>query len=285
MAKEIYNGRFFRITHTIEREEPHLTIPYDYYDDTFAITALICGSGCCYVEGNCYTLCAGDIILLGLDEIRNFRFDQEGYHERISIYFSSTILSPLWEYELPLLAIFRSHPSGIGNKYSPADYESEKVQKLFSELCNMIKTTKDSLSEAKIHLLLLQLLFALYDAHERFKLPEAIYKSDSVILDICRYIHENLAENLSYQHLQDKFSVSRYQLTEIFRRNTGMTLTEYIILKRLIKVSGFVRDGAGIEEAAFRAGFHNYSHFYKEFVKYNHVSPRQYFINEKKDKN
>lgn len=100
-------------------------------------------------------------------------------------------------------------------------------------------------------------------------------------MDICRYIHENLTENFSYQYLQDKFSVSRYQLTEIFQRNTGMTLTEYIIVKRLIKAGSFVRNGSGIEEAAFRAGFRNYSHFYKEFVKYNHTSPRKYFSGKK----
>ncbi len=283
MARYIYNSRFFRITHTIEEEGPHPTIPYDYYDDAFTITALLQGNGCCYVEGNCYHMSDGDLMLLGLDEIRNFRFDQEGYHERVSVYFSSAILSPLWEYELPLLTIFRAHPPGVGNKYTPKDYDGEKVEKILSELCDLIESTKDSLSDARIHLLLLQLLFELYDAHEKFTLPAVEYKNDSLILDICRYIHENLTENLSYKHLQKKFPVSRYQLTEIFQRNTGMTLTEYIIVKRLIKVNSLVRGGARIEEAAFNVGFRNYSHFYKEFLKYNHISPRKYF--EKKKQN
>ena len=59
--------------------------------------------------------------------------------------------------------------------------------------------------------------------------------------------------------------------------NTGMTLTEYILQKRLIKVAELVRNGAGIERAAGDAGFHNYSHFYKEFVKHKGTSPRKYF--------
>ena len=82
---------------------------------------------------------------------------------------------------------------------------------------------------------------------------------------------------LTYEHLQDKFLVSRYQLTEIFRRSTGMTLTEYILQKRLMKVISLVRDGTGIERAAFQAGFRNYSHFYKEFVKHKNISPQKYF--------
>ncbi len=284
MAKDIYNGRLFLITHTIEEEGPHPTIPYDYYDDFFTITALLHGKGRCYVEGNCYPLSDGDLVLLGLNELRNFRFDQEGYHERVSIYFSAALLSPLWDFELSLLSMFRTHPSGIGNKYSPEDYESEKVQQIFSELFRLTEGTKDSLSDARIHLLLLQLLFVLYDAYEKKSLPLAECKNDSVIMDVCRYIHESLEENLTYRHLQEKFPVSRYQLTEIFQQNTGMTLTEYIIVKRLIRVSSLVRNGAGIEEAAFRAGFRNYSHFYKEFLKYNHISPRKYFANKKKNK-
>jgi len=282
MAKTIYNGKLYRITHTIEVEGPHPSIPYDYYDDTFTITALLRGKGGCYVEGNYYPLSDGDIVLLGLNELRNFRFDQEGYHERVSIYFTSALLTPLWEFELPLLSIFRAHPPGCGNKYAAEDYEIEKVQQIFSELIQMTETGKDSLMDARIHLLLLQLLFLLYDAHEKksWTLPES--KNDSMIMTICRYIHENLTENLTYRHLQEKFPVSRYQLTEIFQQNTGMTLTEYIIAKRLIKVCCLVRDGAGIEEAAFHVGFRNYSHFYKEFLKYYHISPRKYFANKHK---
>lgn len=285
MSKDIYNGRFFQITHTVEEEGPHSTIAHDYYDDSFTITALLHGSGYCYVEGNCYSLSDGDVVLLGLDEIRNFRFEQTGYHERVSVYFSSAVLSPLWEYEFPLLQMFLAHPPGVGNKYTPGDYETEKMQQILEELCSLMKRSQvpDSMLEARIHLLLLRLLFVLYDAHEKLELPAANYSNDSVVLEICRYIHENLQENLTYRHLQDKFPVSRYQLTEIFRQNTGMTLTEYIIVKRLIRVNGLVREGKGIEEAAFDAGFRNYSHFYKEFLKYHHISPRKYFGNKKKN--
>lgn len=282
MSKTIFQGKFFKITHTIEAEGPHPTLQDDYYDDTFSITALLQGSGDCYVEGNHYPMADGDMMLLGLDEIRCFRFAQTGYHERISLYFTSALLSPLWEHELPLIQMFRSHAPGMGNRYTPSDYDSEKVQQIFTEICRLIQETPDpassKLTEARIHLLLLQLLFVLYDAFQKMELPAGHSGKDTIIRDICRYIHENLTESLTYQHLQKRFPVSRYQMTEIFQQNTGMTLTEYIILKRLIKVSALVRDGAGIEAAAFQAGFRTYSHFYKEFMKYNHISPRKYYF-------
>ena len=302
MARTVFEGKFFKITHTIEEEGPHPTVLQDYYDDTFTICVLLEGGGACYVEGNCYPLVPGDMMLMGLDEIRSFRFTQEGYHERISMYLSSALLSPFWEYELPLMQPFCGHAPGVGNKYSPKDYDSERAVQILKDICRVMADSaaadiKDAASirnstdmhavnanrsgadlhEAKLHLLLLELLFVLYEAYEKLQLPDPNHDSDSCIRDICKYIQENLSEKLTYEHLQDRFLVSRYQLTEIFRRNTGMTLTEYILQKRLMKVISLVRSGTGIEKAAFQAGFRNYSHFYKEFVKHKNISPQKYF--------
>ena len=82
-----------------------------------------------------------------------------------------------------------------------------------------------------------------------------------------------------FGYLQNRFFVSRYQLTEVFRRSTGMTLTGYIIYKRLMFVKSLVRSGEGIENAAYKAGFNTYSHFYKEFKKRYATSPKKYFRN------
>ena len=314
MARTVFEGKFFKITHTIEEEGPHPSALQDYYDDTFTICALLEGGGICYVEGNGYPLMPGDMMLMGLDEIRSFRFAQEGYHERLSLYFTSALLSPFWDYELPLMQLFCGHAPGVGNKYSPTNYDYPKAVQILRDICQVMDDssaahTVDTLNitnhadnrananpqsnagiqaeahspssadirEAKLHLLLLQLLFVLYEAYEKLQLPDPNHDSDSSIRDICKYIQDNLSEKLTYEHLQDKFLVSRYQLTEIFRRNTGMTLTEYILQKRLMKVISLVRDGIGIERAAFQAGFRNYSHFYKEFVKHKNISPQKYF--------
>jgi len=242
MARTVFEGKFFKITHTIEKEGPHHTVPEAYYDDTFTVCALLKGSGVCSVEGNRYSLKPGDMMLMGLDEIRSFGFEQEGYHERISLYFSSALLSPLWEYELPLVHPFCGHAPGVGNRYSPRDYDYEKASQILKDICCVMtdSTYNDNVDantavredtgirEAKLHLLFLQLLFVLYEAYERRQLPDSNHNSDSVIRDICKYIRENLSEKLTYEHLQDRFLVSRYQLTEIFRmqcKKNSYTLT------------------------------------------------------------
>ena len=281
MSKTEYNSTYFKLTHTIEQTPPHPTIPYDYYDDTYAVTILISGEGTCSVEGNVYEIRDGDLMILSPDEIRSFKFSNHGYHERLSVYFSDSVLLPLFEYDLPLMNIFRNRSLGVGNKYSFGEYETERVSSILDQLKELAQKENDPNTTAKLHTLIFQLMFWIYDSRELKRSHEISTLNASVIFDICCYIKNNLDRDLSYKALQDLFLVSRYQLTTVFARDMGMSLTEYIIRKRLNRVIFLVREGAQIEESAYNAGFHTYSHFYKEFVKYYKKSPRAFFENIK----
>lgn len=277
MPKTEYNTMYFKLTHTIEETPPHPTIPYNYYDDTYGITILIRGEGTCSVEGNVYEIKDGDLMILSPDEIRSFKFSNHGYHERLSVYFSESVLLPFFEYDLPLMNIFRNRSLGLGNKYSFDGYETEQVRSIFDQLKKFIHKENDPINTARLHALIFQLLFWIYDSRHLGKSHEISSASNSVIFDVCCYIKNNLDKDLSYSTLQKLFWVSRYQLTEVFIRNMGMSLTEYIIRKRLNRAIFLIREGAGIEESAYNAGFRTYSHFYKEFVKYYKKSPRAFF--------
>lgn len=279
MPRTEYNATYFRLTHTIEETPPHTTIPYNYYDDTYAISILIRGEGTCSVEGNVYEIKDGDLVILSPDEIRSFKFIDHGYHERLSLYFSDSVLLPLFEYDLSLMNIFQNRSLGLGNKYSFEGYETERVRSIIDQLKKSIHKENDLINTARLHTLIFQLLFWIYDSRNLGKSHEISSASHSVIFDICSYIKNNLDKDLSYNTLQKLFWVSRYQLTEVFSRNMGMSLTEYIVRKRLHRTVFLVREGAGIEESAHNAGFHTYSHFYKEFVKHYKKSPRAFFDN------
>ena len=282
MPRVEYNTTYFRLTHTIEAEPPHPTIPHDYYDDTYTLTIVIKGKGTCSVEGNVYQLCDGDMMLLSPDEIRSFKFENEGYHERLSIYFSESILLPLLEYDPPLTKAFHRRSFGLGNKCSVDLYRSEYVISIIKDIKEFAAQENDPINTARLHILLLQFLFWIYDSRKLYKTYNDSAIGDSIAFEICNYIKNNLDKDLSYEHLQNAMLVSRYQLTNVFAHNIGMTLTEYIIRKRLSKVISLVVGGDGIENAAYRAGFHTYSNFYKKFVKYYKVSPHNFFKNKSK---
>lgn len=279
MSRIEIKGRYFLLSYTVEPEGPHLTMLEDHYEDCAAITALIRGSGTCFVEGKTYILSDGDLIAVGSSELRSFHFDHEGYHERFTIYFTATLLTPLLEYELDLLKLFTAHPPGVGNKYSLPEL-SDDAAAILSQLCRVAAQCgeKPSLKDdAHLHLLVLELLFALHECYEKRELPEITVDNNSAVWAICRYIHDHLSENLNYESIQNELHVGRYCLSVLFRQSTGMTLTEFILQKRLLKVSELVHSGYSISKASEAAGFRNYSHFYKIFVKRKHISPQKYY--------
>ncbi len=276
MSRQEYKDQNFWITHTIEEDGPHPTIPHDHYDDSFCISIILEGGGTCYVEGIAYPLSAGTIMVISPDEIRYFQLSQSGRHERITLYFSRTIVTSLWGYEMPLLEGFISKPSLIGNWFTQEHYDVQNVQTIINQLHHTIKSEM-TMKSPRLHLLILQLLFALYDSSKEAAILPPIQKQDLAVQEICAYIKTHINEELSHEFFQKHFFVSHHLLTKRFPQQTGMTLSKYITTKRLMQAASLIREGQRCEHAAFHAGFNSYCHFYKEFVKHFGMSPTKYF--------
>lgn len=275
MAQAVFQGAAFKVTHTLEQAGPHLTRSA-YYDESLAMTTLLQGSGTYFVEGSVYPMAPGDLVLMRADELRCCRLAQDGVHERLSIYLQPSFPDSFGE--LPLLQLFRNRTPGTGNRIRLKEDDSTGWYTLLEirDWMAAFQSSGDSIAQAELQLLILRLLIRLCRVRESAA-DDAPRSGDPDVENVCRYIREHLTETLSYQHIQEHCHVSRYQLGEVFRRSTGMTLTEYIIQKRLLRVAELVRGGAGIETAAAEAGFQTYSHFYKAFVRQKGMSPRQYF--------
>ena len=279
MSRDVFRGDCYQVAHTVEEDGPHITQNEHYCVDYSVLTVLFRGKGNCFVEGNRYALTPGDAVVLRSNELRHFQFEQGGEHERLSIYLLPSIAAPIWDTGLALFRIFRDRPLGVGNKLQLKPEDGKGLWPILEEIrVQMAEHYSDRSKEweTELRLMLLRLLVRLC-AGEKTAEGGGKSEDDPAVRSVCQYVHRNLSEKLTYRCIEEDCRVSRYQLGEVFRRGTGMTLTEYIIQKRLIRVSELVLGGAKIEQAALAAGFRNYSHFYKMFTKYRGTSPKQYF--------
>ncbi len=118
----------------------------------------------------------------------------------------------------------------------------------------------------------IELLYAL----NQLKPDKAVSTPQSeTVRRITAYINRNLAGDLSLDVLADRFFVSRYYLCRIFKKYTGMTLWQYITRKRILAAKALHQSGHSFSEAASRAGFADYSAFYKACVKETGLPPRK----------
>lgn len=100
--------------------------------------------------------------------------------------------------------------------------------------------------------------------------------SDALYLSVCRYIAENLEENLSLEKLSEAFFVSKFYISHSFKENMGITVHQYIIKKRLDACKKAMITTNSISEVYSTYGFRDYSAFYRAFRKEYGISPKQY---------
>ena len=97
-----------------------------------------------------------------------------------------------------------------------------------------------------------------------------------MIKDVIDYIGSNFTENITSVQIADHFFISKYRLEHLFKECVGVSLWEYVILRRLVYCNDLIQNGTSAQEASFAAGFRNYSNFYRLYKKHMGFSPSEY---------
>ncbi len=94
--------------------------------------------------------------------------------------------------------------------------------------------------------------------------------------DMIRYINSHVTEPLTLDDLASSFHVSKYYLLREFKKYTGISVHQYLIIRRIFVSQEMIRRGTKPKEACFQCGFTDYSSFYRAFKAKVGMSPEQY---------
>ncbi len=84
---------------------------------------------------------------------------------------------------------------------------------------------------------------------------------------VLKYIEVHLEEALTTAQISRIAGYSEYHFIRTFKENMNVTVTEYIIKRRLIKASEDILSGDKIIDVALKYGWQSHSGFTKAFVK------------------
>ena len=101
-------------------------------------------------------------------------------------------------------------------------------------------------------------------------------KYDKQIEKILKYINSNLCTDLSIEFLSQEFYISKYYLMHKFKKETGYTLHNYVMQKRLLMAKDLITNGEPITKAYIQCGFNDYSCFLRSFKNIFHKSPSDF---------
>lgn len=101
--------------------------------------------------------------------------------------------------------------------------------------------------------------------------------SNSRIAPVIKYINENIQENISLSLGATLYNMSQSQFGRTFKKETGKTFKEYILLKKIERAKFYIKTtDKTFSEISDLLGFEDSSYFTKLFKKYEVITPKEY---------
>lgn len=95
--------------------------------------------------------------------------------------------------------------------------------------------------------------------------------------NILKYINDNYCDDISLQSISRIFTVNPSYVSQLFKKQTGVTFTEYLTELRVNYASGLLKNSClAVNEIAEKAGFNDYYYFTKVFKKATGRTPTRY---------
>ena len=93
---------------------------------------------------------------------------------------------------------------------------------------------------------------------------------------VIQYINTHLTEKISLDILAEELFMSKYHLLHAFKETTGMSIHQYVMMKRIVYAQLLMQNGVSPMQAAQESGFEDYAGFYRAFRNRTDYSPSEY---------
>lgn len=245
-----------------------------HYHDFDKIIIFLKGNVTYFIEGKAYYLKPWDILLVNHHDIHKPIIDSSEEYERIILWIDNDFISSQNDKSCDITTCFQL-----------ADERSFNLIRLDTEFQNRLKMIIKELelslqSEEFGSSLISNALFIQFMVYlNRIFLGDLYLKSDDAlkydkqIENVLNYVNENITNDLSIELLSDKFFISKYYLMHKFKKETGFTLHNYILQKRLMLSYKLIQEGIPIMKAAEQSGFKDYSSYLRAFKKLFNKAP------------
>lgn len=99
----------------------------------------------------------------------------------------------------------------------------------------------------------------------------------TIVDQLCIYIENHIGEELMREELASFAGFNPAYLSRLFRKEKGMSLSEFILQRRVAKAKTLLSQSTvKVTDIAGKVGYYNYSHFTKMFKKCTGITPQEF---------
>ncbi len=270
MDKRGYLNEGFRYFHLYDAELPDIRMHFHEFNK---IVIFLSGNASYTIEGVTYDLKPGDILLVNHHLLHQPRVSTGVVYERLVFWINETYINT---HNMPGCNLFNCFENArrTGNHLLCIDEsERKEIENITGKIEEALES-EEFASELLGRTYFIQLMIMLNRISEKKNdYVAGNYRCHDKVKEIMLYINENLSNDLSVQHIADKFYLSRYYLMHLFKEEVGDTIHRYVLQKRLSNAAELIKSGMSANEAALQSGFEDYTTFLRAFTRVFHKSP------------
>jgi AraC-like DNA-binding protein len=253
-------------------------IPFEWhYNSEYELTLTLNSRGQRFVGDNIAAYDDGDLVLIGPKIPHTWCSSADCLagttHQAVVLWFSEdfvqSLIKPLVELQ-PILALLEGSTQAL-------EFSAEVRAKARPIICGMLKQT----AEDRL-LTLLQLLLLLSRDKRAKPLTSTLvnampHAAEERIGRVLTYIHKHYRERNAITQLTRVAALSRSSLHRLFRRQTGMTTSDYVTQLRIGNACALLMSTKyPISLIADRVGYNNLANFNRQFKATKGLTPRQF---------
>lgn len=226
------------------------------------------------VNGKRYLLEKGSLLFISNLEPHSI-YSKSLNYKRYSLqlsndFFHHVISDPL------LLSIMKQRPENFCHKIQCPTPIYNYINKLFAR-CLEESNSQNDYWDIMISDALADFIVTLFRMDASAFPASSNLKGQNVVQSIQAYIESHIDEDLSLESVAEKYYISKFHLSHIFKDLTGYNFKRFIVLTRLSKAKYLLLNtDDSINRIAKAVGFNNTTHFIRSFKDAEQITPLQF---------
>jgi AraC-like DNA-binding protein len=273
-TKYIHKEQAFRVEYAYRR------LPYnmdaDHAHESYEIYYLFAGQRKYYIQDRVYLIGQGDLVFIPKHALHRTLDVGNPTHERIMMHINDTFLEECFGTDC------------VMNWLTPFDKDFPTVRlkaddrRLIEGLLHrMTSELKDQPEGHVVYLkaLIMEFLLNLRRCLHKYDQTEPVTNAPlhRKIYEIANYIQDNHMEQLTLSYLSERFYISTYYLSRMFKETFGISFIEYLNQVRIKKAQQLLRETERkVLHVSESVGFENIAHFGRVFKQATGLSPTGY---------
>ena len=255
-----------------------------HWHDFVEISFVRAGTGMYEIEDKTFRVGPGDIIIINDTERHRVTYDPaRPLHETV-LHFSGALLE--WSNghdagSARTLSLFRSDAAALANKPALSTATRRSIRRLIGEIREEWEGRRpwfETLIRAKLTEIM-SLLLRARGSRAPLSPPVVAARRQAIarLEKVVDWLRANYHRPVRLAEIASRFSMRPSYFSDYFRRNLGVTFTDYLMHLRVLEAARLIEQGgAASADAAFSCGFATRATFYRAFKKVMGVNPGEW---------